>query len=796
MIKPTLPANENERLQELLSLNLLDTEDEEAFDNIVKIASYVTGSPTSLISLVDSDRQWFKAKIGLDAQETSRDISFCGHSIHQDGLMLVEDALEDKRFFDNPLVTSGPRIRFYAGQPLITKNGFRIGTLCTIDTVPKTLNVDQRQILASLGKQVVQLFEARIHKINQASLSEVRESSFKKMMNLFSQVPTPIAFLEGPEHRYQFANDFYRTYFLGTKDYINKSVAELIPEVKEQGFVDILDKVYRTGESFSGREVKFKLRQADGGSREYYFNFIYDAVKDGNGSVTGILAAIFDVSELVNSRVSQEYAQEELDTALENAQMGTWHVDLISDKKTASKSCAKIFGKVPKGVEPYEFILSLIHPEDIDMIKESFREAVREEKSFFVEYRAIRSDGRMIWVFSKGNPQYDSNGKLVSMSGAMGDISELKRATIQLAQERHQLEQIFEFSPAAMAFWRGRDHIFERVNSKYQDIFGDRPLIGLPILEAIPELKGQGFAEMLSGVFQTGRPVIGKEVLARLKTSLDGELEDYFYDFSYLQIKDSEGQPYGVYDHAIDVTERVLARRKLEQAVDELRQERDLRERFVAALTHDLRTPLTAAKMSAQLLDRKLDIASQKLTRRIMNNMDRADYMIRDILDASKIKAGEKFSLNLKPCNMLEIAQEVVEDLTTVHGNRFQIHTHGRMDGIWDQEILQRILENIMNNAIKYGHLSSPITLKIDENNKKINVSVHNLGNPISIEDQKTLFVPYKRVEATSASQKGWGIGLTLVKGFAEAMKGNVSVASSEEEGTTFTIVLPLEVIG
>lgn len=146
---------EKARIAALHTYNILDTEGEEEYDRIVKVASYICGTPISLISLVDEGRQWFKSKLGLNLQETSRDISFCSHAIKEDGIMEVNDATEDDRFKDNPLVKGEPNIRFYAGTPLVTSDGYRLGTLCVIDRVPRTLTEEQKECLENLSRQVM-----------------------------------------------------------------------------------------------------------------------------------------------------------------------------------------------------------------------------------------------------------------------------------------------------------------------------------------------------------------------------------------------------------------------------------------------------------------------------------------------------------------------------------------------------------------------------------------------------------------------------------------------------------------
>ncbi len=175
MIPAQVPADEQQRLRELYNLELLDTPYEQEFDDIVRIASKICGTPISTITLIDSNRQWFKAKIGTDDNGDARSITFCGHAIMDEKLMVVPDALKDERFFDNPLVKGDPpNIRYYAGMPLITQSGYKIGSLCVIDRVPRTLDEDQLQTLEILARQVMKLIELRVKNKELRQLSEVK----------------------------------------------------------------------------------------------------------------------------------------------------------------------------------------------------------------------------------------------------------------------------------------------------------------------------------------------------------------------------------------------------------------------------------------------------------------------------------------------------------------------------------------------------------------------------------------------------------------------------------------------
>ena len=161
MLKPPIPPDEPQRMQTLRDYEVLDTPPEAVYDDIAHVAAGVCDTPVALITLVDGTRNWFKAKIGVDVTESPRDLSFCGHAILRSEIFEVTDASVDERFTDNPLVRSAPHIRFYAGAPLITPEGHKLGTICAIDVRPRRLTEAQRDTLSALSRLVMRQLDRR-----------------------------------------------------------------------------------------------------------------------------------------------------------------------------------------------------------------------------------------------------------------------------------------------------------------------------------------------------------------------------------------------------------------------------------------------------------------------------------------------------------------------------------------------------------------------------------------------------------------------------------------------------------
>ncbi len=260
MISAEIPVNEKERLTKLKEYNILDTPEEESFDEIVKLASIICKVPMSTITLIDEKRQWFKAKVGLKYQETSREIAFCAHVINGDDLMIVNDAAEDERFADNPLVTTDPDIRFYAGMPLITPDGNKLGTICVIDNVPRTLTEEQKFALQILAKNVITLLELRLKNNNLSDTLTTlysQSNEIERINNINTRLLSILAHdLKNPLGVIQQVTDMYLAGQISSDD-MNEIFTELKKNVKNA--LDMLNEVLQWGTAqVEGRATDFQ----------------------------------------------------------------------------------------------------------------------------------------------------------------------------------------------------------------------------------------------------------------------------------------------------------------------------------------------------------------------------------------------------------------------------------------------------------------------------------------------------------------------------------------------------------
>ncbi|ANJ68045.1 diguanylate cyclase [Halothiobacillus diazotrophicus] len=276
MKPPPIPTDERLRLDTLRSLNLLDTPPEERFDRLARLARRLFNVPISLVSLVDSDRQWFKSSMGLEVRETPREVSFCGHALLDDDVMVVHDALADDRFVDNPLVADDPYIRFYAGCPLSALNGSKLGTLCIIDHEPRRFDAEDRALLQDLAGMV----EREIAALQLSTLDELTLISNRRGFMSLAQQSLNLC------RRMQMPATLMSIDLNGFKE-INDRFGHAEGDLALKAFADIMRHIFRVSDVFArlgGDEFVVLMSDVDQTAIDAVLTRFREAVEDYNAT--------------------------------------------------------------------------------------------------------------------------------------------------------------------------------------------------------------------------------------------------------------------------------------------------------------------------------------------------------------------------------------------------------------------------------------------------------------------------------------------------------------------------------
>lgn len=218
------------------------------------------------------------------------------------------------------------------------------------------------------------------------------------------------------------------------------------------------------------------------------------------------------------------------------------------------------------------------------------------------------------------------------------------------------------------------------------------------------------------------------------------------------------------------------------------------RERFIATLTHDLRNPIAAAKMAAELIGEANDDPDEvkELAERLKTNLKRADNMVQSLLDVAYMHSGYQLNYHMEPCDLNLIVSDIIHEMMLTHGDRFEIRGES-IEGFWNKSAVYRAIENLISNALKYGDSKSPIVVAFKRCDGHVQIRVHNDGRPIPAADQKRIFQPFKREKTVLEARQGWGLGLCYVQSATEAHGGKVKVQSDASHGTDFLIELPID---
>ncbi|MCM4158573.1 PAS domain S-box protein [Antarcticibacterium flavum] len=394
-----------------------------------------------------------------------------------------------------------------------------------------------------------------------------------QISEILSNAPAMICLLKGPEHVFEVANDKYIE-FIGRRDIIGKSVRKVLPEAESQGFFDLLDQVYTTGEAFVGNQVPIQLSDEHFGKKNSFLNFVYQPTFNAKREVDGVFVHVVDATEQVLSRKKIEESETELRQLINTVPAMIWITNKDGYSIFLNKNWYNYTGQKAQEAQGYGWV-EAIHPDDKKQAKDAFLEANNSRKPYTATFRLRNTSGEYRWVIDNGMPQYNKNGDYEGMVGTVVDVHEEKVKEQLIREKEHRIRSMVEEADVPTAVYTGRDMRIELANEAMIKVWGkDASIIGMTLKEALPELEGQPFHELLDDVFSTGKTYWGKE--DKVDLVIDGNLKTGFFNFTYKPLKNEDGEIYGILNMAIDVTEMVESRNLLKESEAYFRQMTDL----------------------------------------------------------------------------------------------------------------------------------------------------------------------------------------------------------------------------
>jgi PAS domain S-box-containing protein len=500
-----LPSNEFARLAALHGYSVLDTEPEAAFDDLARLASQICNTPIALISLVDRDRQWFKARVGFDAAELPREHAFCSHVVHGGQALVVADARADARFADGPLVTGPRAIRFYAGAPLVTPEGYVLGTLCAMDREPRELTPTQREGLEVLSRQV--MAQLTLQKtcetlggalVEQERLTEAlrdRELRYRRIVESSNEGICLVA----ADGRIAFSNARLarmlgvRPGTLAARRLLDFVSIECVPLVEERL------------RSVSAQPVqeRFEVRLRRDDATPLWAALGLSPLRDGESGDGGALVMVAEVTEQHEQAAALRQAEERWQLAIRGSNDGVWDWNVQSGAIYFSPRWKEMLGfgddELPNLLDEW---LGRIHPDDLPGVTAALQAHLsRAERQYLAEFRMRAKDGSWRWILARGEAIWNDQGQPVRMAGSHKDVTDRREAELALRESESRLRRMVEHLPVGAVYVDGEMIGF---NSKAEEITGLRRQ-AISTLDAwFSRLFGPRAAEMRQ-IYETDR---------------------------------------------------------------------------------------------------------------------------------------------------------------------------------------------------------------------------------------------------------------------------------------------------
>lgn len=771
MQTPEKPENESARLEALVGCAILDTEPEENFDRLTRLAQNVFGTEIALISLVDASRQWFKSKQGLDASETDRSISFCGHAILDDEIFEICDAQLDPRFQDNPLVTGPPHIRFYAGAPIKIHSGFNIGTLCIIDSKPKKLQPHEYKILADLAACVADEIDTYLQQKEQDSLQQAKH----QLANVYELL----------ERSNEAARIGTWEVNLTTLQVYWSSVTKQIHQVPDDFSCSLEEtmKFFKPGKSRESIQQAFTKAIDEGIPYDIELTLITATGNERWVRAIGfpqfkqsecqrIYGLYQDISENKQNELALEAMNQRMTLAADSARFGVWEWNLVTNELIWDDWMYRLYGITRNDFSgAYDAWENGLHPDDKARATAEIQLALEGTIDFNTEFRVLHPSGNVRYIKASGLVIRDDKGNAIRMIGVNYDITANKLAEISLKENARYTQTLIDNIVDGIITFNETGNV-NSANPAILDIFGyDRN-----------EIKEQSIHSLI--------PNLDKNIFnSHKKTAykIDGHHKNG--DLIPIELIISRITHQGKPMHLCLIRDTTEQRR-----IENMKSE------FVSVVSHELRTPLTSISGALSLLSsgalRESEEQSQEMIKIAHKNSQRLTFLINDLLDMEKLAAGKMY-FDMQTYDLKPLLKQAIQ-VNQAYGceRNIDITLECKIKNIkiqTDQQRFIQVLSNLLSNAIKYSPDGETVAVTVTYQNNNARISIKDNGPGISPEFQKHIFSKFAQADSSDTRKKGGsGLGLAITRSLTEHMRGEISFDSTPGEGSTFHLDLPI----